>query len=180
MEIIFSHEKVTAILIIDKNTINLGTPSHTANQLGLIVKDEFHITIIGSETGKEILKSLLSLSDQERNEKINKIHELCESFNWEVALNDEFYYIQKKYNNPDPSNSEMEVMEERESIIQLAQITDLEEFYQKLNAFLNKQFEIPLPHVTLFTKSTRDDKMLRGIGIYSSTQFKELKPKKIF
>ena len=48
-----------------------------------------------------------------------------------------------------------------------------------VNQLLEKQFETPLPHITLYTTSTREDKKLRGIGIYSKKQFEELCPKRI-
>lgn len=179
VEAVFYPEKATLLLNIDNHIPNLDFKRAEAQQLGLTAKEEFHFTIIGSDTGEEILELAENLDEQARTELTNKIRELNESTTWEVALKNDFYYIQKEYNDPDPNNPEVTIPEKRQSIIQMAKINGLEEFYKKLNSLLGKQFATPLPHITLYTTSTREDKKLRGIGIYSEGQFQELGPKKI-
>ncbi|MEX0877913.1 MAG: hypothetical protein WDZ40_03585 [Candidatus Spechtbacterales bacterium] len=44
---------------------------------------------------------------------------------------------------------------------------------------LGLDLEVPLPHITLFTTSTREENQLRGIGVYSKEQFEDLSPEKI-
>jgi hypothetical protein len=61
----------------------------------------------------------------------------------------------------------------------MAIIEGLEDFYKKLNAILDTNFLTPLPHITLYTNSTRKEKKLRGIGIYSKEKFEELQPQKV-
>ena len=55
----------------------------------------------------------------------------------------------------------------------------LNDFYKQLNILLKETFDEPLPHITLYTTSTREDKRLRGIGIYSQKQLEKLDPQQI-
>ena len=69
--------------------------------------------------------------------------------------------------------------EKRRSIVQLVTMPDLAPFYAKLNRLLDSHFDLPFPHITLFATSTREDKRLRGIGIYSEAQFHTTHPQEI-
>lgn len=174
VELKFYPEEITAVLNVDKKYIDLEIKKDIASKRNLSEKDEFHLTIIGSNTWKEIIKILESLDENEKNERIKMINDFLESYNWRVVLEPVFYYIKKEYNNLGSIDHEI-----RQSIIQIAQIYDLEKFYQQLSIFLNKNFKIPLSHVTLYTTSTRVDKILRGIWIYSKEQFNDLSPEVI-
>lgn len=180
MEVKFDLEKATAILMIDKAHLDLETKKSIAEQYNLSEKDDFHLTIIGSDTGEEILKSLEPLGEIRKNKILNKIRRLCESYNWQMRSEQKFYYLKKEYgesNNTDlPSQMNPEI---RQSIIQIARVDKLDGFYQELNTLLGKHFKTPLPHITLYTTSTKEDKKLRGIGVYSKDQLEELKPEKI-
>ena len=179
VEVAFSSESATLILNIDSQIPNLGIKRKEAEQLGLLEKNEFHLTVIGYDTGDEILSAISDLSEKEKEEKINEISKLSESIEWEAVLKNDFYYICKDYNYPDEDDPEVEISEKRESIVQIAEINGMDEFYQKLNLLLDKQFKVPLSHITLYTNSDREDRKLTGIGIYSEEQFEELDPKKI-
>lgn len=175
----FYPETATAVLPVDKNNIDLEAKRSLAEQLGLLAKEEFHFTVMGKEIGEKILKSLENLDEAKRNGVLNQIQELVRSIDWKVVLDDDFYYITKDYNEPDCANPQLTIPETRQSIVQMARIEQLADFYQRLNDLLDENFAIPLPHLTLFTTSTREDKKLRGIGIYSQNQFEGLKPKKV-
>ncbi|MDP4039899.1 MAG: hypothetical protein Q8P57_04965 [Candidatus Pacearchaeota archaeon] len=180
VEIKFYTETATAILNIDKNAVDLESKKNDAKQHDLSKKDEFHITIIGSDTGEEILKSLELLAEDEKDKILDQICELFELFEWNVTLKQEFYFLEKSYDNSsDSTNLQKEKPEKRKSIIQIAEIDKIDKFYEKLNRLLGKQFETPFPHVTLYTTSTLEEKKLRGVGIYSKNQFEELNPEKI-
>jgi uncharacterized protein YggU (UPF0235/DUF167 family) len=58
-------------------------------------------------------------------------------------------------------------------------VPDLVDYYRELNMLLNTKFETPIPHVTLYSGSTRPDKMLRGIGVYSKKDLEKMGAKKI-
>ena len=166
--------------MIKKIGINLDVKI-IAEQMGLLGKSEFHITIIGSDTGNQILNSIGILGEEKLKKQLKKIDKLFKSHTWKVSLGKEFFYLKQKYERLDlqdflSSSLEFEI---RESVVQLAEINHLEDFYLKLNHLLDTNFETPLPHVTLFTNSTMAEKKLRGIGIYSRKQFEELYPEKL-
>ena len=169
---------VTALLVVDKAEIRKGAKKEEANKLWLLEKETFHFTIIWMATGAAILATTEWSTKKE--ETLDKVFELCNSFELKAQLKDDFYYIEKKYNDSDPNNpGDMLPEETRRSIIQTAEINGLDEFYKQLNNLLGEKFETPYPHITLYTNSTREDKKLRWIGIYSKKQFDELNPQKI-
>jgi hypothetical protein len=174
VELKFYPDQATAVLVIDKKNINFAAKKEKAEKLGLLPKEEFHFTIIGSDTGEAILNQLANSSEAEKNKTLEQINKLLQSFDWKTTFTNDFYYLQKIYNEP-----EFPGEEKRRSIIQLAKIEQLEEFYIQLNLLLGTNFSTPLPHVTIYTHSNRQDKKLRGIGIYSQKDFDDLKPKKI-
>lgn len=89
-----------------------------------------------------------------KDEIIKTINLYLAETNWEITLENEFYYIEKEY-------LENEEKETRKSIIQKVKMSNLENFYNLLNNLLRSDFKIPFPHITLFTNSTRIDKKLR-------------------
>ena len=167
-------------LNFNKENINLLlslTPSNSVpemvlsivNRENLTQKNEFHSTIIGRETGDLIVSMLNNLSTEERSAIISKIEKLSNEFTWTYTPKEEYLFILKVY-GPDDT---------RKSIIQIINLPDLQPFYTKLNELLGTCFAIPFPHITLFTTSTREDKKLRGIGIYSEEDLISLNPIKI-
>lgn len=174
VELKFYPDKGSAVLLIDKRNINFAAKREGAEKLGLLPKEEFHFTIIGSDTGEAILSQLANLSETEKNNTLEQINKLLQSFDWKATFTNDFYYFQKIYNEP-----EFPGEEKRRSIIQLAKIEQLEEFYHKLNLLLGSNFSTPLPHVTIYTNSNREDKKHRGIGLYSQKDFDDLKPERI-
>ena len=178
-ETIFNQETGTLLLNIDSSIPNLELKKAEAIKLGLSKKEEFHFTIIGSATGDKILKSLEGLSEVEKKKILDEINKLLELTNWKITLKPAIYHVQKEYNDNKTDESGSIISEKRQSIVQIANIEGLNEFYKNLNLLLQQQFDIPFPHLTLYTTSTREDKMLRGIGIYSKIQFEDLNPIKI-
>lgn len=174
VELKFYPDKGSAVLLIDKKNINFSSKKAEAEKLGLLPKEEFHFTLIGSDTGEAILVQLANLSETEKNNTLEQIDKLLKSFDWKTTFTDDFYYLQKIYNEPEFAGDEI-----RRSIIQLAKIEQLEEFYNKLNKLLGTNFSTPLPHVTIYTNSNREDKKHRGIGLYSQKDFEALNPEKI-
>lgn len=180
VQIQFYPENATAILNIDKNEVGLDAKRIDAERRGLSPKEEFHLTIIGNDTGEEILRSVDLLGEGDKNRVLTQVQELCDSFEWKANLEQEYYYLEKDYDIPADLVEQGETTpEKRRSIIQSATIENLDAFYQKLNLLLGKQFKTPFPHVTLYTTSTIEGKKLRGIGIYSKDQFEALNPEKI-
>lgn len=104
----------------------------------------------------------------EKAKYLSELQTLWESINWKLSLKDEFYSVEKIIEDP---------WEKRESVIQMVELEGVSEFYKGLNALLDTRFELPVPHITLYTKSTREDKMLWGIGLYSWEDFYALNPR---
>lgn len=178
-EILFYPDKATLLLAVDSRSVNMETKKTAAEKMDLLPKTEFHLTIIGSDTGEEIMRGLETRPVSERERMISEIARLGKSIDWKITLNNDCYHIQKDYDDPDPADPNTTIPETRRSIIQSAEIQGLEEFYQKLNLLLEKDFPIPSPHLTLYTNSTREDKKLRGIGVYSRKQFEDLGPVRV-
>lgn len=174
IKIFFDAKIITLLLKIDKKIPDLASKKITAKNLALSPKNEFHLTIIGRATGENILKILQNLNKTKQQLIIKQIRKLSKETEWKIKLKNKFFYIKKNY-----TNTKGEATEKRESIIQLAKIDGLKEFYQKINIFLNTKIDPPFPHLTLYATSNKTDKKLRGIGIYSKNQFTKLKPKQI-
>ena len=170
--LIFDREKATLLLSISAEDYAFHDVEKFAKQKKLLRKKEFHITLIGRETGETITEKIKNASSAEQEKILSKIQETSAGFSWNYSFLKEYYFISKTYYE-DKEN------EERQSVIQLFSLPDLIPFYKRLNHILGNIFEIPFPHLTLFTNSTREDKKLRGIGIYSEKQFYSLKPMKI-
>ncbi len=156
----FNKEKITLLLNIEADDLINDKLKYKAQEKNLLTKKEFHITLIGRATG-EILKTISDSS--------SKIEEIYKKFNWVFAPQDEFYFIEKEY----PEG------EKRSSVIQIIELPNLKEFYKDLNNSFETNFEVPFPHLTLFTNSTKEENKLLGVGIYSEDQFKSLNPEKI-
>lgn len=169
----------TLLVKIDKNILDFSDLKTEAEKRGLLEKDEFHITIIGSATGKEIMTALEVVPSDEKNRILNKIKELAMNINWKFFLRPEFYYIKKEYNRLDDANPDKTIVETRQSIIQLIDTKNLKEFYTKLQKIAGLTFATPFSHITLFTVSTEEDNKKRGIGIYSEEDFETLNAEKV-
>ena len=135
----------------------------TANQFTL--KKEFHITPIGFALGRNLLEKHRTLMPH--------VERLAESFEWRMEFHNKYFLVKKHFmfrNSPE---------EDRESIIVIANATCLEEFWQKLNEMLDENLELPLPHVTLATKSTNPNNQSMGIGIQSFSDFETFQTENI-
>lgn len=170
----------TLLLAIDPRMVDLNAKRAVALERGLDAKSEFHITIIGTRTGEQIQEYLAGLEESERQAEWEKVVALADSIDWEVELLDEYYYIEKEYEIEEEVSRAKGVKIEREtrrSIIQMADVQRLEEFYNRLNELtgINLQPQFPT-HVTLFTTSTNPVKTGRGIGIYSQREFEAMGP----
>lgn len=174
IKIDFNTETSIFILNIDKFLVDLESKKKYATRYRLSRKNEFHFTIIGRDMGEKILKLIELLGEDKKIIILNQIQKICELFKWEFTLKQEFYYLEKIYGNLGTIKPE-----KRKSIIQVAEIIDLAQFYKKLNLLLDTKFKIPFPHVTLYTTSSLEEKKMKWIGIYSKSQFEELKPKRI-
>src|SRR3989338_1160196 len=172
-DLIFNKEKVTLLLTVNAEESAFYDVEKVAKRKGLFRRKDFHITLIGRATGETIIKKITVTDSEEEDRILSTIQELSGKFNWTYSPQKEYYFISKSYSEPDLEE------EERQSIIQLVTLPNLVPFYKRLNQFLGTNFDIPFPHITLFTNSTREDKKMRGIDLYSEKEFYSLKPTKI-
>jgi hypothetical protein len=155
--LIFNQSDQTILLSVKAENVDLNIMAAVAKEKNLFPKNEFHITIIGKQTGEALIQ---------KNSDFTLIKNCAEKIDWYFVLKNEFYFIKKVY--PDS--------EIRSTIIQLIDIPSLSVFYQQLNVLTGENFPMPFPHITLFTNSTREENTLRGIGVYSQEDFEKLSP----
>lgn len=178
-EIKFNEEACALLLVVNESDVDCENNKQDAQGLGLNRKSEFHLTVIGRETGEEIIRILSEMDENTRVEKLRTLKEMIDATPWRAFLEDEFYYISKNYDDPDNDENAKATLEKRESIIQLGKIVGIEEFYKKLNEMFKTSFAVPLSHLTLYTNSTKEENKLLGIGVYSREQLDELAPRKL-
>jgi len=165
----FSPETSTIILDIVPLALDIEKVKEVAEENGLNLKEEFHSTIIGRQVSNIITARVEALPHLEQLEIRASVKNLAKKFHWNYSLQQNFFYISNEYGRN----------EKRQSIVQMIDFPDIVEFYVELNDLLNTKFATPLPHVTLYTTSTREDNKLRGIAIDSVEHFWLLNPIKI-
>ena len=172
----FYTERCVGLLGLDASQLTLQQAEEFAKKLMVFPKNEFHVTILGSQAGREIQQALKL--HQESEEKLKKaIQESFLSQEWGVYLQPDLYFVQKEYfASPNEEHTEHEL---RKSIIQRVDVPQLSNFYTQLKAHFNITLPLPYPHITLFTDSTNPHKKLRGIGIDSYEDFQKLNPLKL-
>ena len=170
----FDRDRATLLLDVVPESSSFESLRRIAEKEGLSQKAEFHTTLIGRDTGEFIVERLSEMPPEEKDILLSRIENLSKSLTWSHTFSSEFFLISKKYDGKDT-----EGVENRKSIIQTILLPDLETFYSRLNNLLGTTFNIPFPHVTLFTTSTNEETKLRGIGIYSEEQLETLNPVKI-
>ena len=167
--IIFDDEKLTFMLNVSAEKVDLQPPSDYARENNFSAKKEFHVTIIGFRTAGEIKQILSELSPDERGEILEQIKNLIFGSDWDFQLLPQVFHIKKQY----------AVGDERESIIQLIQIPALGTFYGRLNSMLGADFDLPPAHITLYTKGTDAVKSRMGICLRTSDELREVTVRKI-
>jgi hypothetical protein len=122
-------------------------------------KDEVHITIVGKALAKEI--SELAKRKPEIRSKIQKV---IDETDWSYKKINKFYHVSKDKEKEDEEGKPRIV--HAESIIQMVEVPQIGEFFEKLESILGHEIEIPPTHVTLYTVGDH-----RGIGIPDRTAF---------
>jgi len=167
----FDKEKGTVILNIPKESVSLKKVAPFAKEHGFVEKQDFHITILGFQSGKVLIEKLNVLGSR-RIEVEKVIENLIDKTSWEFTLKDLYYRIEREYKGEGGP-------ELRESIIQMADMPGLGSFLKDLNTLFKWQFPVPPPHITIYTKGTSEESKM-GIGVSSGEVFASLKPTLIF
>lgn len=156
-------------LVLDLENVFIPESLHIAvSGYNLLPKNEFHVTIIGSKIAKKIIKYSERLNAHSKKVFMQIFQKLIRKYDFQVLLGDEIFYIEKSYDDW-----------HRFSVIQLASVEKLSDFYNDLGMLIWQDLEIPFPHITLFTNTTNPEKKLRWIWIYSQKEFEEFEPIKI-
>ena len=170
-------------LLIEQNDLHyslLLENDNTGKEIGpMALKEGFrrqnerHITILGGKTKISLTSILDNFSDADRTAILNKIKELLKSLKWEFEPK-EIYRIQKQgyFDNPD-------ILENRQSYINMVNMPDMEVFYKNLNTLLKSNLPTQVPHITLFTKGERENPLWYGISVPSMEEFNNSKPERI-
>jgi len=176
----FFPDRATLILSIAKNKLDLEAKRAVADTYNLLQKPEFHLTVLGTDTGRQLLEHFSQSPQSEREQALTQIESLANQTKWKVFLRPEYFFIQKTYPLPaDQTRDQQLEPEVRSSIVQTAEVSELAEFYDTINRLFDQHFPVPYPHITLFTVSTNPKNNTRGIGIYSLEDLQALQPKQV-
>ena len=148
-----SKESVNNLLLLDVPTDMVTIPSWIqmkAKNEGYRAKNEYHITVIGTDLSEQITEQGLS----------NAVQELIAKTQWHVEFAHDYIELAK----------DDQVGIHRQSIIQLAYVAEMDIFFDQLQAIAETPLSRPPEHVTLFTKNYD-----KGIGLYSNEDLKKYK-----
>lgn len=167
----FNPENCHITLSIERPTIPAFIHD-AAKKLGLIEKQEFHISVAVTKNARRIKEVMRANKSPDAMQK--EIVSLVNGFSWEYALTDEYLLQEHSYTKEDlVENGYTDLTEHtRRSIVQRVTLPDLKLFYGKLNTLLKISITVPPPHITLFTWSDYEPMKLRGIGIASEEEFR--------
>jgi len=149
------NEKGTVIIELDPETFCIA--KNIINVLGksFIAKDEFHVTLIGTQAG------LILLDKIKYNNAINKILESTfESIDWSFKQTGSLNILSRKKGRT-----------VQKSIIMLLEMPGVAEFYRQLttSGLFGPETPVPPAHVTLFTHNCP-----LGIGVPGDKVLKQL------
>ncbi len=154
--------------------INYSDISDKAKREGFKRNKDFHITVIGIIAAKAIKSCLTKLDQTKRKKMLEKIQELLKSFNWSFKLSQR-YHVKKN----GKFNEKNDIIENRESYIQILYLPAMERFYSKLNGLMGLELDTQISHVTLFTKGESKNPDYYGIPIPSKEEFDNMDPQEI-
>ena len=174
-QITFNPDQWTVLYTIPK-LATLRATSDTAQSAAnydMVIKPEFHITLVGFALGRTI-QSVLENASKDEIEKIESLFiQVLQDIDWSYTINSEYYLISKRYKfrNKQP--------EQRTSIIATVTMPALHDFFTYLAKTFAITIDEPYPHVTLYSTSTNPNQRTMGIGITDKQSFLDLNPTKL-
>ena len=136
-----------------------GDVESKAIEEGFRRQKERHVTILGGATKRLLKNALAGFQEEERKKILKEIKNILESLSWKFVPK-EIYKIQKQ-----DYFSDSNILESRQSYINMIDMPDIEVFYKKLNSLLKTDLPIQLPHITLFTKGEIEKPRYYGIPV---------------
>lgn len=132
-----------------------------AKSNGMVMKPEFHITVLGTKTGS-LIETHHIMTDPLKTAR--RIGELL----WEAQVLLTFFTISSDIIHIKQTIDETEA---RESLIVKINSAYWEKFFQNfVRPICGESIPIPPPHITLYSKSTKPENMTRGIALYSKLE----------
>jgi hypothetical protein len=166
----FDKNKLTAIVHLDSKMVIDQIPPAIyarAEEFGMILKNEFHLTLIGNALGQK-LKAASPTEVQIRTLE-EELMIICQSDH--VNFMESFYFCEKDYDQIFGQEI-IKVDHTRQSIVQLT-VTSME---KRVLQFLRQYFFVNLNdnlgHITLFTSATDKRAESLGIGMQDADEFR--------
>lgn len=132
---------------------------------GYLPKPETHISVV--VTSNSVLLKTVVENSEDPVALRHVITKLYESFKWEYELHDTYLLQERRYEETSDRPAHT-----RRTIIQMASLPDLEQFYSELMALVPVKLTLPVPHITLFSWSDYPPMMVQGIGLSSADDLK--------
>lgn len=176
----FIRETANALVEVAKPQIPESISKY-AQEHGLLVKPEFHISAIAARNGKIISEKITGMQPEDAQKFVGQLESLFKKYSWEYFLADEYYLLEKFYSQAELARSGYVGLPEhtRSSLIQKAVVPDMRDFYEELRKLTGISFDLPSTHLSLFSGSDYAPMAAQGIGIYSEADFEEYKKEKI-
>lgn len=169
MKLIFDEKDLYIGFLLEKDDTG-NSIKEKAIEEGFRKQGKRHITVLGGST-KKLLKNILDyLPEEERKSTLDEIKSIINGLKWNFTPK-EIYRIQKQGYFGDS-----DILENRQSYINMVNMPDMEVFYKKLNRLLKTNLPIQVPHITLFTKGERENPEYYGIPVPSIEEFNSMNP----
>ena len=153
----FDEESGTFLLQLRPDDVGLANEAVEFQGKRFQPKDEVHITIIGTDLGERLKAAM------ERDPTIEpQLRQQIDETDWSYQLQDRWYHVVQEAEDDDEDGRE-------ESIIRMAGVAGVADFYERLSQMLAVELEVPPTHVTLYTYNNA-----HGIGVANQAEFDEL------
>ena len=164
---IFDEQSKTLLIPVSKRDIShIQFLEDFVSANGFQEKNEFHITIVGFDAARKIIKNISHLPRVDQEKIFAKIQNSAKNLDWSFVFKNDIYHLKKIYQSKDKGE------EVRESIIRMVDVPALPSFYKELVALTGVELNNPPAHITLYAKSTIEENQLAGIGVTSAVDLK--------
>jgi hypothetical protein len=159
----FNREKATLILPLGNLPISERLIAY-ATENNYATKPEFHLTLLSFQNGKKILQMVDPLK---KDQVLDRVLSIANDYSWSFELVPEYIVLERSIKEYAVNGKVETPGHTRRSIIQRMTVPDLSPFFARLSEELGIAFEIPFPHVTLFSWSDFAPEMNSGIAVNS-------------
>ena len=165
----------TLLLNISKPVLDSRLVLYAAEN-GFIEKNEIHLTILSFQNGKKILKGI---NPNEKETVLGTIRSFAEKFQWNIKFIPGYFILERTIQEFILNGKVQTPTHTRRTVIQKVSAPDLSLFLGRLSENLSIDFDVPFPHMTLFSWSDCESLMTEGIGLNSESDFEKYKKQEI-